>query len=178
MAKIIKITEEELNQIITEKVNKILNDKGLLQEFFAFSRSEYSNKWDGMIFPIISHLCLVIYSSKYGSENKICQDNLNHWKGEVFGFINNFKSLKLKNGNYTKEYNVYLGELQKMECLDINDSIYNDIRTNIFNKKEHLTPTEEEWKDVVTSCIEHILNIIQLMASDRYDDIKTIIYNF
>lgn len=120
MKNIVRLTENELRDIIFEAVSKVYSKLPLYE--YAVKRSKFvDNAWN-LSHQILENWCLIRYSRMIGSERDV-----DHWKDELLAHMNNIGSQEIKSGNDYKlrvkaikegfGYGDLFGEADKIERL-------------------------------------------------------------
>ena len=81
------------NPIEAQSSKNVLNNIGLVSEM-SIPLKRFRERSDGIRLPLIRHWCLCKWCQLFDKENQ----NLNHWKDEVFAFIDDLQSIDIKNG--------------------------------------------------------------------------------
>lgn len=176
MTKVIKLNKYELIKIIKEASNEVLDKLDLLCEYYAVDRKTFIKMFKGYCDTLILYLCLVIYSRLYGGDNQTCQQNIKHWKGEVFSYINAVTRVSLK-GNNGRDSR-YKAIRQAIEEIDLekNTNLYNTAR-KIFLEKEHINVNENKWDEIVNNVKNLWDNIAEVISSENEDMVREFVDN-
>ena len=81
------------NPLEAQSSKNVLNNLGLVSEM-SIPLKRFRERSDGIRLPLIRHWCLCKWCQLFDKENQ----NLNHWKDEVFAFIDDLQSIDIKNG--------------------------------------------------------------------------------
>ena len=166
MKKKITFTKKELDKYIQESVCKFLSsDKGkeLISEY-AITLGDYKNKIGDRLPIIIIHICLIKYQQLFDGNSNVIE----HWKGEIFDFIDYIFNQTPKAAN---TYNDRLKAVRaKFIELDLfNASKIEKIITKKFNKEYSKIKTDAFYytcQDFVDNIATNLVNVI---SSNDYD---------
>lgn len=165
--KYIRLTEQQLNNIIKECVKKEMT---LLNEY-AIKRKEFKfNVWN-LLEQIITNWCLVHYCALTNTDVNQCK---NHWKQELSAYLTKIARTDIKGNNSTESRFKAVTEVFEENDLINNPSLVKDLITTKF-VKENIPIDDEMFDKVVNDCVES-LEVIALAIANKVtrDYIETI----
>ena len=138
--KVIKITKNDLNEIVKNATSQMLNEMAVPIKF-------YKTRVDGLRLQLVENWCLCKYCQLYDANS----ENFTHWMGELKAHMDNIKSLNLKRGNK-------LSILQKMLIDDYDFDEVNTIYRIVVGKfgREHITDVNLITK--ICTCFANSIN--------------------
>lgn len=160
-----EITEEKLNKLIKETVDKYV--ERIIAEY-ADPRNKFIDKVDATLPQIVENWCLVHYCSLIGEDINNCKG---HWQRELKTALIAIGSRKLKGNNSpSSRYKAFEEGVEYSELLDDYDTLF----SNCITKFE----TENiNWEDneLYNQCIKDLLNnktiILDLLSNYKFRNI-------
>lgn len=159
--KYIRLTEEQLNKIVKDSVEKQL---ALIMEY-AEPRKRFVECAYNLSFQIAENWCLVRYCTLIGREQ-----TKTHWKNELFAHMVNIASMKLKGNNSTESRQKAFAEAwDRADFSNDAMSIYG--RTVGKFVKENIDIKDENVIISCRDCHESSDTIVSLLANGNFDAI-------
>lgn len=162
--KYIRLTEEQLNNIIKEQVEK--NISRIIAEY-ADPRKDVIKRLKNYFVQLVQNWCLVHLCTLTNTDINDCK---NHWKNELWAILSKMSSFKLQ-GN-----NSYESRIKAIETAESGEELLTDteiIYGNVIAKfaKENITD-ETIIEQVINDLIKSKNNIIHIIANFDKNEIK------
>ena len=161
--KYIRLTQDELHNIIREEIKKVIP---LILEY-AVPRNKFVNDTFDLLQQICENWCLVRYS-KLLNDNNI---NVNHWKSELKAHLKNVSQTKIKKNNSVSSRMSAI--MQAFDWSDLDKST-KQIKRYITSKLENEGYSSEEKEPLITVYFDfkhEIKTLAILMANSNHKDI-------
>lgn len=161
--KYIRLTEQDLNNIINEVVEKKINS---LLEYYAINRSRFKERILNQVQQIIENWCLVSFCSLTNNDINRCKE---HWRNELGTALQNVARPELKrNNSFEYRYKLIKSVFDEEDLCNDPNRILLLIRRKFTN--EGIDYKSKEVKTVCDMFIDNIDDIIKSMADSSYND--------
>lgn len=154
--KIIRLTEEDLKEIVQNVTKDILTE-------MAVPIKVFKSRVDNLRLQLVENWCLCRYCQLFSPNN----ENFNHWIIELRAHMNNIKSLNIKKGN----------KLNILKQMFIDDYDFDDVNTIcriVIDKFEREGITDiNQISKVCSNFTDLVINFVNALGVDT---IRTDVY--
>lgn len=141
--------EHIVERIVREEISQLLE--------YAYTRSDYIFRVENLFKQIIIHFCLIKHN-RYINNEKYIQ----HWKHELFGWINSLSNMDMKKNNNPKNrLDAIIQALNNIGYLEDINKIKNCLIPKL--RKENIDANSEPINYAINECqktLPYIANII------------------
>lgn len=158
--KYIRLTEDELKQIIKESLNNLILE-------YSMKRKDYFIRCVNLSQQIIENWCLVHYCTIINEDINRCK---NHWKKELFSHMATLSEIDLKDNNSTESRIKVI-----QSAFEENDLITSKQILKKIGKKfiiEGINLKDENISILIENCSKSINDIIYNIANYDLENLK------
>ena len=169
--KYIRLTEEQLNKIIKENIDRSI--KRIISEY-AEPRQKFINRIDNLLPQIVINWCLVHYCTITNEDVNRCK---NHWRNELRSAIINACGKVLKGNNSIESRKKAINEAIEYSELLTNPSMAFNIVADKFETENIQVKNNTNLTLTIQHLIDNKDSIVEIMAINEYNNIIDYINN-
>ena len=154
------ITEEQLNNIIREQIEKYLIE-------YTDPRNRFIDRADDLLPQLIENWCLVHYCTLMNTDINQCK---NHWKSELRNIIFQMGIKKVGNNKPQIRHKAFIEAFDRSNLLDDVEMAYISC-IGKFEKENISWENNDIYQQCINDLISHKENIVNILVNFNKNDI-------
>ena len=155
---VVMVELEILETIIRDVIREELQRYSLNE--MAMSLKDYKHRIEGLLVQIVQNWCLVRYASLSNAHKQL----ISHWRSELYSYLTNIASLKIKNGNKADVKEKVLYDVINERDFDTDEQSISLVVSGKFFK-EKISTDGQYYSDTISDFKENVKNIVNVILS-------------